>query len=198
VPADALRIAGCDPGFANLAFCAIDIHALGGSTLLDTQLVTTQATPGRSKELDDELRRLCEIEDQLILFLDKHKPDVLVLEEPTKGLVKKGKLFTVNPSTLRTACLMWGATHGIARARGIVALKVGSQEIKKTLTGKKNASKAEVEQAAKAMFSSFKGWVTTKQVEHEADAVGAAVTGIKDPVVMVLIRRLRTEVEEAE
>jgi len=190
------RIVGVDPGFANLGFCAIDLFSVGGSSLVDTKLVTTSPEKGKSKNISDELRRLAEIEDAFKLFLDEHKPDVLAMEEPGKCLMRRPNPITrkpewvTNSSTLRTSCMMWGAIHGICRDRGIYCIKVGAQQIKKTLCNKKNASKDEVVAAVKARYPAYKGWPKSKKVEHVADAVGAAVVSFIDPVVMTMLRRL--------
>ena len=79
----------------------------------------------------------------------------------------------------------------ICRAQGIYCVSVGSQAIKKTMCDKKNASKAEVIEAVKAKFPTFSGWPKTKKVEHVADACGAALTSMSDPLVITMLRKLR-------
>ena len=189
-----IRIVGVDPGFANLGLCIVDLFPLGGSDLIATQLITTSPEKGKSKNIDDEIRRLCEIEDLFLGFIDQHQPDVLAMEEPGKCLMMRAGKWATNPSLLRTSCLSWGAIHGICRTKGIYCLKVGAQEIKKTLCNSKKASKADVISAAQSKYPAFTDWPKSKKVEHVADAVGAAVTSFSDPVVMVMTRKLRTEV----
>lgn len=193
-----LRIVGVDPGFANVGLCVVDILDVGGSVIVATKLVVTKPSSTKTGKLEDEQRRLEEIEDAVISLLNDYEPDVLAMEEPGKCLMRRPNRITkkpewvTNPSLLRTSCLMWGAVHGICRARGIYCVKVGSQEIKKTLCGKKNASKEDVIKAVKSKYPSYTDWPTTKKVEHVADAVGAAVASFSKPAVMVMTRKLRT------
>jgi Holliday junction resolvasome RuvABC endonuclease subunit len=190
-----IRIVSCDPGFANIGFGALDLDA-EGSTLLSTALVRTKPGTGKVKQINDELRRLHEIEDAFLFFLNEWKPDVVAVEEPGKCLMRRqiGKrvAWQTNPTLLRTSCLMWGAISGICRARGIYIVKYGSQEIKKAVCGGNNkASKTEMEKAIRALYPTYTGWAKTKAVEHEVDAVGAGITAFKEPFVMSLIRNLQ-------
>jgi len=195
-----IRIAGGDPGFANIGFGVVDLYAIGGSELVGLQSVKTAKGKGKVNQIDDELRRLHEIEDALIEFLDEHRPDVFAMEEPGKCLMKrpptcrcKGNKPTwqTNPTLLRTSSLMWGSVSGICRVRGIYVVKYTSQEIKKSLCNKKSASKEDIQKAVKEMFPTFKDWPKAKsRIEHVADAVGAAVTAFKEPFVMSLLRKL--------
>ncbi len=191
-----LRIVGVDPGFANVGFAIIDLFAIGGSDLVATKLVTTAPSKKKITQNQDEKQRLEEIEDAFIAFIDEHNPDVMVTEEPGKCLMKRnigGKwVWQTNPKLLRTSCLMWGSIHGVCRGRGIYAISVGSQAIKKTLCNKKNASKPEVIAAVKSKFPGYTKWPKTKKVEHVADAAGAAITGFTDPAVMVMLKKLRS------
>jgi len=185
-----LRIGGGDPGFANVGFSMVDLFPVGASDLLAVKSVTTEKGKGKIKLIDDELRRIHEIEDDFIAFIDEWQPDVWAMEEPGKCLMMREGKWQTNPSLLRTSCLMWGAVSGICRARGIYIVKYTSQEIKKAICSSNKASKLEMEKAIKALYPTFKGWPTTKKVEHVVDAVGAAVTAFKEPFVMTLMRSL--------
>lgn len=185
-----LRIGCCDPGFANLGFGTVDLYPIGASEITAVRLVTTKKGKGKIKLIDDELRRLHEIEDTLIEYLDEWKPDVWAMEEPGKCLMRRQGKWQTNPSLLRTSCLAWGSISGICRARGIYVVKYTSQEIKKAVCGSNKASKADMEKEIKKRYPTFDGWPTTKKVEHVVDAVGAAITAFKEPFVMTLMRSL--------
>jgi Holliday junction resolvasome RuvABC endonuclease subunit len=185
-----IRIAGCDPGFANLALSVVDRYVIGGSDLLDVKLITTKKGTSKIKQSDDEKRRLNEIEDEIIAFLDEWRPDVLASEEPGRCLMKRGNKWVPNPTLMRTSYLMWGSLSGICRARGIYLVSYTAKQIKQAACGKTSASKTEVEEAMKELFPTFDKWPTTKKVEHVSDAVGAAVTAFKESFVMTLLRKL--------
>lgn len=186
-----IRIVGCDPGFANLALSALDRYT-AGSDLLAVKLITTKKGTTKIKQSDDEKRRLNEIEDEILAFLDEWRPDVLASEEPGRCLMKRGNKWVPNPTLMRTSYLMWGALSGICRARGIYLVSYTAREIKMGICGKTSASKIEVEEAAKVLYPTFKGWPTTKKVEHVSDSVGAAVTSFKAPFVMAMLRKFES------
>jgi len=185
-----IRIGGCDPGFANLAFACVDLYPVGASDLLGTRLVTTKKGKGKIKQIEDERRRLNEIEDALIAFLDEYRPDVFATEEPGKCLMMRAGKWQTNPQLLRTSCLMWGSLSGICRARGIYLVSYGSQEIKKAICGSPKASKKDMEKEIRRRYPTYKGWPTSSKIEHVVDAVGAANTAFKEPFVMTLLRKL--------
>lgn len=190
-----VRIGGGDPGFANVGFAMLDLFGVGGSDLLATRLVTTQKSKSKVREIEDEIRRVRLIEDAFMEFIDEWHPDVWAMEEPGKALMpntRKGSKarFSVNPKTLRTQCLMWGAIEGICRARGIYVVQYTSQAIKKAVCDSNKASKSDMEKEIKGRYGSYKKWVKTAKVEHEVDAVGAAITAFKEPFVMSLLRTL--------
>lgn len=189
-----IRVLGVDPGFANIGFAALDLFDVGGSDLLSTGLVITKPGKGKVKQIEDEIRRLHEIEDAFILFLNEWRPDVVAIEEPGKCLMRRQVgprvMWQTNPSLLRTSCLMWGAISGICRARGIYIVKYGSQEIKKVVCGSNKASKADMTKEIKGRYPNYTGWATTQRVEHEVDATGAGITSFKEPFVMSLLRNL--------
>lgn len=186
-----LRIGGGDPGFANVGFAVLDLFPVGASTLLGTRQVTTKKSSNtKGRLIQDELRRIREIEDAFIEFLDEWKPDVWAMEEPGKCLMRRQGQWVTNPSLLRTSCLMWGSVSGICRARGIYVVQYTSQAIKKAICGSNKASKADMEKEIKGRYGDYKGWCKTKKVEHEVDAVGAAITAFKAPFVMSLMRKL--------
>lgn len=194
---DYLRLAGVDPGFANIGLCAVDLYAIGGCNLVATKIVTTAPGKGKVNQIDDEIRRLGEIEDAVLEFVADYKPDVIAMEEPGKCLMKRMNPVTkrvewvTNSAKLRSVCLMWGALHGIGRTHGIYTIKVGSQAIKKALCANKSASKKDVVEAVKKLHPTYDGWPDSKKIEHVADAVGAAHASFKDPTVMVMVRKLR-------
>jgi len=187
-----LRIVGVDPGFANVGLSILDLFPVGGIDLVDTKLVTTK----RDKKLnDDEHLRLIHIEDEFRSFIDGRDVDILAIEAPTAGLMPgrgaKGG-WGVNPVTVRTSALAWGGIHGICRDRGIYCVKIGLGDIKKMLCGKKTASKQDVIDIVVGKFPTYSKWPKTKKIEHVADAVGIALVAQLDPIVTVMMRRLRT------
>lgn len=194
-----LRFVGVDPGFANVGFSIVDVYAQGGMDLIDTLLVRTKPD---KKHYADEQRRLELIEDAFRDFITGKGVEVVALEAPSAGLMpgrkhaatgRKG--WSVNPQTVRQTSLVWGGLHGICRDRGIYCVKAELSDIKRTLTGKKGSSKSDVIEAVKARFPGHKFPKSKKQAEHVADAVGAVIVAQNDPIVHIMLRKLRLESE---
>lgn len=190
-----LRFVGVDPGFANVGLAIVDVFPVGGMAVVDTKLVTTKPD---KKHHSDEQRRLELIEDAFREFIDGQEVLVCAIEAPSAGLMpgrknaatgKKG--WSVNPTTVRQTSLVWGGVHGICRDRGIHCVRVELGEIKRSLTGKKGASKKDVIEAVKGKFPTYSGFPTTKKAEHVADAVGAVIVATSDPVVQVMLRQIQ-------
>lgn len=175
-----LTVLGIDPGYANLGFAAVNLMHPSGSSITEIQLVTTKPSPKKLRlaVADDDSRRLIEIEDHLLAFLDKHKPQIISIEDPPWGKSAKA---------VKCCALMWGAAHGIARNRGLPVVNISAKTIKKVVTGTETASKEDMLDALKAKHPTFKGWLDKKAVEHVADAVGAAIAARTHPVVYALL-----------
>ena len=193
-----LRFVGADPGFANIGFCIVDLLADGTLCLIDTKLVVTKPD---KKHYDDEQRRLILVEDAFREFIDGQNVEVCAIEAPGAGLmpgrkhaVTGKKAWAVNPTTVRQTSLVWGGIHGICRDRGIHCVKVELGDIKRVVAGKKGSSKADVIAAVKKRFPGYTGWPKSKKVEHVADAVGAVIVALNDPVVTIMQRKLATRV----
>lgn len=190
-----VRILGVDPGFANIGLCLVELTDDGKSELLDTKLIITSPSEGKVGVIDDEIRRLSEIEQEFLLFLTLNNPQVIAIEEPGKCLMKRYNSKTrkvewaSNPARLRTACQMWGSIHGIATAKGIDCVKIGSQEIKKHLCNNKNASKAEIIKTVKSNYPNYSKWPTTKKIEHVADSIGAAIVSFTKDIVLARLKQ---------
>lgn len=84
---------------------------------------------------------------------------------------------------------------GSLRAEGIQLIEVTATEVKKALHGDKNATKAQMIQAAlveypAANFPMHRGQVATK-AEHVADAIGSIFAGVRTPAFQNLMRLLK-------
>lgn len=191
-----LRFVGVDPGFANVGFCIVDVYPIGAMQLVATRLVTTKPD---KKQRDDEQHRLILIEDEFREFIKDQDVSVLAMEAPTAGMMPGRKIaatgkrgWAVNPTVVRQTSLAWGGLHGICRDRGIYCVKVELGEIKRRLGGKKTASKSAVIEQVKKKFPTYTDWPKSKKVEHVADAVGAVLAAQTDPVVMVMLKGLKS------
>lgn len=82
---------------------------------------------------------------------------------------------------------------GAVRAEGIPLIEVTALEVKKALSGKKDATKAEMihagmDQYPDANWPSHNGAVSAAKAEHVADAIGAIHAGVQTPMFQNLLR----------
>jgi Holliday junction resolvasome RuvABC endonuclease subunit len=177
---------GVDPGFANIGVMAVELHGLKVKAK-GAWLILTKKPPKKKRkirEADDNIRRLCEIEVAFRAILHEVMPDVVAFERVPR---------LRNPAANRQCALAWGAMHAICRELGVPVLIYDTDEIKTKVTGKKQASKAQMITALKKIFPKFKGWPEGPKVEHVCDAGGAALCVENDPAIEMLIReRART------
>jgi Holliday junction resolvasome RuvABC endonuclease subunit len=145
-------------------------------------LILTSKPPKKKRKLreaDDDIRRLEEIRVAFRGILGEACPDVVAFERVPR---------LRNPSATRNCALAWSAMWTICREAGLPVLVYDTDEIKVKVTGKKQASKAQMVKALKKIFPRFKGWPPTAGVEHVADAGGAALCAENDPAVEMLLR----------
>lgn len=91
-----------------------------------------------------------------------------------------------------------GVAHGIVgamRAKGIIVIEVQARAVKKALTGNPNASKADMIEAAMALYPNA-GWTfhkgkPTNNCEHRADALAAIHAGVLTAEFQQLMTLLR-------
>jgi Holliday junction resolvasome RuvABC endonuclease subunit len=165
-----------DPSFTAFGLVVYDTEA---KAIVDC---ATFRTKRESKKrgiyvADDDARRLLEITDQVIAYLEKYTPDVVYGETPSsgaksssaaKGLAYAKALGTIIPHTC-----------------GIPVVWVSAADAKKAATGVSNASKSAVETAMRekypdAPWSKIKG-----ENEHQFDAASVLTAGLNTHFVRI-------------
>jgi len=174
-------VLGVDPGFANIGLMVIRFTAEGGCAAKFALDLHTE--PGGKKrglrEVEDDERRLEIIQREFTRVLAEVRPDVVAAERcPSLR----------NPSAQRKTALGYATMRTIARGKNLPWLTFEPNDIKQRVTGKRSATKDEMIAGLKRLFPTFRGWPTTKRVEHVADAGGAALCAERDPLVEMLVR----------
>lgn len=174
-----------DPSLRNwgLASCTIDpsdaLGVLHGLTLSVIQPKETKNKQVRQNSKDLEIAKLLAHE----LIVPMRAAKVVFAEVP------------VGSQSAR-AMASYGVCVGILgtmQAAGIQVIEVTALEVKRALTGKRDATKDEMIAAAMRYFPQAnwpmeKGRVVASKAEHMADACGAIYAGAQTPLFQNLIR----------
>jgi crossover junction endodeoxyribonuclease RuvC len=151
-------VLGIDPGLVGTGYGLVE-PGRSGIEVVDTGVIATAA------ELPLE-HRLHAIYDGIQAVLDKHAPDLLVLED----------LYTEYRFP-RTALLMAHARGVVclaARQRAVSVLALAPAEVKRAVTANGAASKLQVQHGVRARL----GLTVLPRPSHVADALALALTGL--------------------
>jgi Holliday junction resolvasome RuvABC endonuclease subunit len=174
-----------DPSLANWGIAEGQLDLQTGH-LDDVVLETVSTAKGKNKQVrtnSDDLQRAEDLATRVIEIGKRNK--VIFVECPVGSQSASGmKAYGVVIGIL-----------GALRALGVQVIEVTAFEVKKTLTGNKNATKEEMINAAvrdypKANWPTQKGRVIAGKAEHMADSIGAIEAGVRTPVFQNLMRIL--------
>lgn len=179
-----VRVLGVDPGFAHIGLMGVEHLSIGASALFARAVVTKPGAKKRGlRQPDDDTRRLEIIRAEFGAAMDETSPAVVAMERVPR--------IPRNPKATRQCALAWSVMWTIARERGIPVLVCEVEDIKYEVCKNRGASKDDMVKALKRRFITFDQWPDSKNVEHVADAGGAALLARSDPVVEVLLQAER-------
>ena len=148
---------GIDPGLAATGYGVIGPGSRG-AVVIDTGVLETAA----DLPLDARIER---IYDGVHRVLDKHAPELLVLED------------LYSEYTFPRAALLVAHVRGVvclaARQHGVTVLALAPAEVKRAIAGNGAASKAQIQHGVQRLL----GLPDLPRPSHVADAVALAVTG---------------------
>ncbi len=172
-----VTIVGCDPGLANFGVAVVELGRHGECVVH----LETIATIKSSRKLSvlaahDNVRRCRELSARLLVVAGQHGPRVICAESMSAPR---------SASSAAKLAMSWGALSAVAQLLGLPLVQASPQAIKRTVAGHAAASKADVQGALMQRFGLpelFEG-MRKGDVEHAADALGAAVTCLDSDVV---------------
>lgn len=178
------HVLGIDPGFASIGFALVEILP-EGERVVEVRVVHTDKSDKKRKvrASDDNLRRAQEI----YRCFDE------ILHVGVRAICAESMSFPRHATNAAKVAMCWGVLASQAAAKGLPVLQASPQEIKKTLTGVRSASKEAVQEALRARYprqlDTFHAKSRKGDLEHGYDAVGAVVACL-DSDVIHLLRRL--------
>ena len=177
---------GIDPGFASLGYSVVEIGEDSEHVLAMDVVRTSPATRKRRiREADDNVRRAGEIVKAIRGVFDRHNITVLCCESMS---------FPRGASAAAKLAMAWGAVVAIAIEHDVPILQATPKEIKKSVTGKKTASKEEVR---KVLEEKYGGEVLARKIahvtsckqEHAFDALAAVISCLESETI-TLVRKM--------
>lgn len=177
-----LRVLGVDPGFANIGVCLMLFTPAHEPELLELSLIETKKDSRKKniREKSDDMRRLGEIRDEFHSISKHWDYDVVAFEEMPGAVLSKG--------VIRKIASAWGACWALlTRKRGVLSFEYSFADIKRVVTGRKQATKAEIIGALGQRFPELLELeIPDKKREHPADAIAVALLAMQDPAVINL------------
>jgi len=175
---DEVTLLSVDPGMAHFGIAVVHLESQAVPYL---DVIATKPSSRKRKILvsDDNTRRLREIYDHLWWVIDKYQPDALCCE-------------TFSPPRHASAAVKAAMSWTLLVTIDLPFVQASPQEIKKKMTGLRNASKEDVAKAVRkwACEPLAMGKIAAAKREHAYDAIAAAVT-CADSEIVRAIRRAR-------
>lgn len=184
-----MRVLGVDPGFASFGYALLDV---GPSEEIVLQMGVLRTEPSSKKlrvlATEDNLRRAKEVAHDLFFLVEENEVKIVCAESMS---------WPRNASAAAKVAMSWGCIASVIEKHGLSAAQASPQQVKKTLCGKKDASKEEVAQALRNRYRGcerFAEGVISSQQEHCYDALAAVVACLDSE----LIRVARTFAKHAQ
>lgn len=185
-----LYVLGIDPGFANVGYAVMRLTK-NGVEPVTMGLIKTKKSDKKLNVLssDDNFRRGREIAVALLDIVE-NPPG---LDGRFISVCAEKKSFPRNASSAAKVAYCWGILCLLSVITGLPVLSASPQEIKLSLCGKANASKAEIQEACIRSFGQHitelvKGIAKSSQ-EHPYDAA-ATVLACSDSETLCMARRM--------
>jgi crossover junction endodeoxyribonuclease RuvC len=187
------HVLGIDPGFASIGWSVVRIDATG-EHLVDLGVIRTEKSAAKRnvRASEDNLERAKEIAQEIQDLIGKYRIQLVCAETMS---------YPRNSSAAAKMAMCWGVMAAIAQQHKIPIAQATPQEVKKAVTGRKDASKEEVQEAVRGLFPALQGGeakhggpyilraVPRSLWEHPYDAT-AAVVACRESEVFLLARRM--------
>jgi Holliday junction resolvasome RuvABC endonuclease subunit len=185
-----MTLLGIDPG---LAACGLAVVDLTGRETKVRRVGVIRTVPSARRR---RLRTTDDLGDRLRLLAVALHAHFLELQDlvavciEAKAIPFRGGKMTVRPSAVAALGRVRGLLDAFAAERALPVIEETPQVLKLLTTGKRHASKAEVQGALELRFPEVKAlWPAQKTlVEHAADALASVVAGLESDVVRAALR----------
>lgn len=186
-------VLGVDPGFASVGWSVLKLLP-SGEELVEMGVIRTEKSAAKRnvRASEDNLERAKEIAAAFQTLIDKYRVQLICAETMS---------YPRNSSAAAKMAMCWGVLAALAHQYGIPIAQATPQEVKKAVTGRKDSSKEEVQEAVRSLFPVLQGGeakhggpyilraVPRSLWEHPYDAT-AAVVACRQSEVLLFARRV--------
>ena len=161
----------------SLTHFGIIVYQVSTKKIVFTKTLVTEKETKKRKiyQADDTARRIIYITDGFNEVLKKYKPYIIIAETPSGGAVSS------NAAT--ALAIAKSLATIIPRMWGIPLISIMASDAKEAATGKKNGSKALVEEAMKTKYPGTP-WDSRKgHNEHQYDAAAVLTAGLTSDLI---------------
>lgn len=190
------RSLNLDPGFSHMGWSVTILPRSGNPNdvkLKAMGVIETKKSDKKQRVLsaDDSFRRARELASELHVLIENWTPAVVCYEAPS---------FPRNASTAAKLGMGYGVIAAVielvSKRRGIPAVSVSPQDLKRAVCGKASASKDEVTDACRFMLKHqdpaaipwFEYNVSSSQRNHGWDSLGALFASLNSDVIRAVTR----------
>ena len=178
-----MNILGIDIGFAKLGWAVVRLEK-DAEHVLDAGLIKTRKDKRTVLQTYDNARRVREISRDLRDVFDRNEITAISAESMS---------WPRSSSNCAKIGMGWGVLLSLAEGRDIPVVFVSPQDLKEKLTGKRSASKQEVQDALFALpgfnleghFKAMK--LARGQWEHPVDAAAAVVATLQTDMIRAMV-----------
>lgn len=181
-----VRVLGIDPGFASFGWAIVE---LGASSVRPVALGVIRTKPSpkkrRVRATDDNVERCREISEAIARLLEEHLPVAIAAEAMS---------FPRSSAVAAKMAMAWGVVVDRATLLRLPIVQATPQEVKRALTGARDASKLDVRAELVRRFPGLAGLlvgVPGGEHEHPLDALASVLAGL-DSEALRMARRLST------
>ena len=167
---------GLDPGFASVGLVALDLDA-DRVVRFDVFRTSKDDRKGRTLAVEDNVRRAREIAAWLSRAVAELEPIAIAAEAMS---------FPRSSSVAAKVAITWGIIAALAERHELAIVQATPQEVKRSLCGRKDASKDDVADALRRRWPELEvleDAIPRSQREHPFDALAAAAVALTSDVV---------------
>lgn len=173
-------ILALDPGFRSVGFAVLAI-ATNDVSLVKAGVIRTESSAKKRRVLatEDNMRRAREIYLEIDELTNPRSGAYEV-----KALCAEAMSFPRNASAAAKVAICWGVIASIVEIQSLPLIQASPQEVKKYVTGKKDASKEEVEAAVCRLLPEASTVISLPKTlkEHAYDAVAVGLTCLNSDI----------------
>ena len=186
-----MYILSIDPGFSSVGWTLGSINTSGDIDYVGCGVIRTKKSNAKVLVCDDNVVRAREIVAGLMkLFedLDAHPSGL-------KAIVSEAQSWPRNASVSAKVGMCWGIISTFAHVCEIPLVQISPQNLKKTLTGRKSASKQDVADAVCDVWPDIQGDADkhpSTQREHIYDAAAALIASKEKDAINAMLAIARS------